>query len=130
MNTEFTFLGLKIEKIAIIYGLFLILWGVFVSIFSNSNSLTSFIPSIFGIIVISFTSLSKIFHGKRKLFIHLVVLTGVLILLGGLDFFRSLNHPFENYWADLSKLMLLLSGSFFTYINIKSFIFIRKNRTN
>ena len=40
----------------------------------------------------------------------------------------QLVSPFENVWADSSKLMLLITGLIFTYLNVKSFIFVRKNR--
>jgi hypothetical protein len=72
--------------------------------------------------------LTILFPERKKLFMHIIVLIGLIIFLGGLDFLRSLSNPFENIWADSSKLMLLITGLIFTYINVKSFIFIRKNR--
>jgi hypothetical protein len=127
-NKEFIFLGINIEKISIIYGAFLILWGVSVSFLSGSESVTSFIPSFFGIPILIFAVLTILFPERKKLFMHIIVLIGLIIFLGGLDFLRSLSNPFENIWADSSKLMLLITGLIFTYINVKSFIFIRKNR--
>ena len=127
-NKEFIFLGINIEKISIIYGAFLILWGVSVSFLSESESVTSFIPSFFGIPILIFAVLTILFPERKKLFMHIIVLIGLIIFLGGLDFLRSLSNPFENIWADSSKLMLLVTGLIFTYINVKSFIFIRKNR--
>tara|TARA_B100000676_G_scaffold90658_1_gene90380 strand:- start:459 stop:647 length:189 start_codon:yes stop_codon:yes gene_type:complete len=60
---------------------------------------------------------------------HIVVLLGLLIALGGLDIFRSLisGSFFNMFWADLSKLMMLFSGFFFTFLCIQSFRFARKN---
>ena len=127
-NKEFIFLGINIEKISIIYGAFLILWGVSVSFLSGSESVTSFIPSFFGIPILIFAVMTILFPERKKLFMHIIVLIGLIIFLGGLDFLRSLSNPFENIWADSSKLMLLVTGLIFTYINVKSFIFIRKNR--
>ena len=68
------------------------------------------------------------FPNRKKIFMHLVVLVGILILLGGLDFLRGFinNNLFENFWADLSKLMMLLSGGYFIYLCVLSFIFARK----
>ena len=54
----------------------------------------------------------------------IVVTLGLIIFLGGLDFFRNIANPFENLWADASKLMMLITGSLFTYLCIQSFIFI------
>ena len=125
---HFQFLGLTVEKISIFYGIFLIIFGIFISLVSNSNSLTSYIPTFFGIPIFAFGYLSMRYPEKKKLFMHIIVLIGLIIFLGGLDFLRSYPNFFENLWADLSKLSLLISGLIFTYINIQSFIFIRKNK--
>ena len=127
-KNEYTFAGLTMEKISLIYGLFLILWGAGVSYFSASNSITSYIPSMFGLPILLFAILTLLFPNKKKLLMHIVVTFGLIIFLGGLDFFRSLGNPFENFWADSSKLMMLITGFIFTLICIKSFIFARKNK--
>ncbi len=54
-NIEFKVLGLKIENLSITYGLFLIFWGIFVSFLSNSQSFTSYIPSILGLPILIFS---------------------------------------------------------------------------
>ena len=127
-KNEYTFAGLTMEKISLIYGLFLILWGAGVSYFSASNSITSYIPSMFGLPILLFSILTLLFPNKKKLLMHIVVTFGLIIFLGGLDFFRSLGNPFENFWADSSKLMMLITGFIFTLLCIKSFIFARKNK--
>jgi hypothetical protein len=43
-----------------------------------------------------------------------------------LDVIRSYPGIFSNFWADLSKLMLAVTGFIYTYLNIKSFIYARK----
>ncbi len=125
---QFQFMGLSVEKISIFYGIFLIIFGIFISLLSNSNSLTSYIPTFFGIPIFALGYLSTRYPEKKKLFMHIIVLIGFIIFLGGLDFFRGYPNFFENFWADISKLSLLISGLIFTYINIQSFIFIRKNK--
>jgi len=124
---QFQFMGYTVEKISTFYGIFLILLGIFISLISNSNSLTSYIPTFFGIPIFAFGYLSMRYPEKKKLFMHIIVLIGLIIFLGGLDFFRGYPNFFENFWAGISKLSLLISGLIFTYINIQSFIFIRKN---
>lgn len=47
-SKEFEVFGLKIENLSVYYGLFLILWGIVISLISGSNSFTSYIPSILG----------------------------------------------------------------------------------
>lgn len=125
---EFTFLGKSMENVSIIYGIFLIIWGVGVSFISGSNSLTSYIPSMFGLPILFFAFLAIKFPNRKKLFMHIVVIFGLIIALGGADVFRSLANPFANFWADLSKIMLLATGVLFTYLCVKSFIFARKNK--
>ena len=128
MNEEIKWCGLKVEKLSVYYGVFLISWGFVISFISGSDSFTSYIPSVLGLIVFLFSVLAIKIPNQKKLFMHLVVLFGVVIFLGGLDVLRSLDNLFDNYWADLSKLMLLVTGFCFTVINVKSFIFIRKNK--
>ena len=127
---EFTFLGKSMENVSIIYGIFLIIWGFAISFLSESNSLTSFIPSIFGLPVLLFSILSIKFPNKKKLFMHIVVTFGLIIFIGGLDFSRGLikGTLFDNIWADTSKLMMLITGLIFTFLCVRSFIFARKNR--
>ena len=129
-NTEFKVVGLTMEKLSIYYGLFLILWGVIVSFISGSGSFTSYIPSILGAPILIFSYLSIKFISKKKMFMHIVVLFGLIIFLGGIDFVRSLisGNAFENVYADLSKIMMLVTGLFFTYQCIRSFIHARKMR--
>ena len=129
-NSEFKVAGLTMEKLSIYYGIFLILWGVIVSFISGSDSMTSYIPSILGMPILIFSYLSIKFVSKKKMFMHIVVLFGLIIFLGGLDFIRSLvtGNAFGNFYADLSKIMMLITGLFFTYQCIRSFIHARKMR--
>ena len=127
---EFKVFNLNIETFSVFYGSFLIFWGLVVSFVSGSNSLTSFIPSFIGLPILIFSNLSIKFSSKKKLFMHIVVLFGLIAFLGGLDFLRSLisGSAFENLWADVSKIILLITGAFFTYQCVRSFIFARKNK--
>ena len=129
-DLEFRVVGMTMEKLSIYYGIFLILWGVIISLISGSGSMTSYIPSILGMPILIFSYLSIKFVSKKKLFMHIVVLLGLIIFLGGLDFIRSLvsGNAFGNFWADLSKVMMLITGLFFTYQCIRSFIHARKMR--
>ena len=129
-NNEFKVAGLIIEKLSIYYGLFLILWGVVISFISNSESFTSYIPSILGVPILIFSYLSIKFISKKKIFMHIVVLFGLIIAFGGLDFIRSLvsGNAFDNIYADLSKVMMLITGLFFTFQCVRSFIHARKMR--
>ena len=127
-QTEFTVLGKNIEHLSIYYGFFLFLWGVVISLLSGSTSFTSYIPSYIGSVVILFSYLSIKFSNKKKIFMHIVALTGVLIVLGGLDVIRTAINGklFDNYWADVSKIMMLITGVLFIYFCFMSFRHSRK----
>ncbi|MDB9799633.1 hypothetical protein OAB48_01215 [Pelagibacteraceae bacterium] len=130
INKEFLVLGNSMEKISVYYGLFLITWGVVISFISGSNSFTSFIPSFFGLPILIFAILTIKFQEKKKLYMHIVVSFGLLVFIGGLDVLRGVlkDNIFNNFYADLSKTMMLLTGLIFTYLCVKSFIFARKNK--
>ena len=122
--------GNTMEKISMIYGIFLIIWGIGVTILSDSQSITSLIPAIFGLPIIISSFFAKKFPNKKKLLMHIVVLIGLIIFLGGLDLIRGLiqGSIFTNIWANSSKFMMMISGLVFTVLCIKSFIFNRKNK--
>ena len=129
-SNNFLIFGISIEKFSVYYGLFLILWGIAISFVSGSGSFTSYIPSFLGLPILIFSILSIKFEQKKKMFMHIVVVFGLIILLGGLDFVRTLinGNAFQNMWADISKLMMLVTGIFFTYQCIKSFIHTRRSK--
>ena len=126
----FKIFGMTIEFFSFLYGLFLILWGIIISYISLSNSFTSYIPSILGIPILVFSLLSIKFIKQKKMLMHIVVFFGFIILLGGFDFFRSIinGNLFNNLWGDTSKLMMFLTGLFYVYQCVRSFIHARKMR--
>ena len=125
---EFKVFNLEMERISVFYGLFLVAWGVIISFLSKSDSMTSYIPSFLGFPILLFGYLTLKFPEKKKIFMHIVVLLGIIIFFGGLDIIRNLSTLFDSFWADLSTLMLLITGFIFSYWNVKSFTFVRKNR--
>ena len=130
INKEFKVLNITIEKLSLYYGFFLIAWGIIVSFISESSSATSYIPSFLGLPLVIFSYLAIKFSSKKKLFMHIVVIFGLIIFIGGLEFVRTLikGYAFENLWADISKIMMLLTGLYFLIQCIRSFVFARKNR--
>ena len=128
-KSEFRVFNKSIEIVSVGYGIFLIIWGITVSFLSQSTSFTSFIPSIFGFLLMLFAILAIRVPTKKMLFMHIVVVIGVLIWLGGFDFFRSLvigSDPFTNIWAGSSKLMMFVTATIFIFMCIKSFRFARR----
>ena len=129
MNDSFKFLGLTVPRLSEIFGLFLVLWGVLVSLATGSDSLTSWIPSVIGVPILAMGLLARFQLDRAKVWMHIGALFGLIAFLGGVDFFRSWfssGQPFEPLAAGISKLMLFLTGGSFTAIGIQSFIWARK----
>ena len=125
---EFKAFGKSMEYLSIYYGIFLIFWGLIISFISNSSSMTSYIPTFVGVLITIFSSLSLFFPNKKKIYMHIVVLFGLITAIGGLDFLRGLlnGSAFTNFWADLTKIIMLITGSYFVFLCVKSFRFARK----
>ena len=131
LDSEFTFFGQKVEKITLAIGLAMTIWGCFVTMISESQSLTSLIPSALGLPMLIVGYLAIKYENRKSFFMHLAVVLGLIMFIGGLDIMRTLlgnDTVFKNFWADLSKLFLLVFGGFHTYLCIKSFRHIRKIR--
>ena len=122
---EFRVFSVSIEFLTTIYGAFLVIWGFSISLISDSSSITSFIPAFIGIPLILIGIISKIKPSLRKALMHIAVLIGVIAFLGGLDFFRGM---LANYYAGMSKLMLMVTGFLYVYICVKSFLFVRRQK--
>ena len=125
-NTQdFRVFSLSIEFLTTLYGLFMVIWGISISLISGSSSITSMIPAFIGgpLAFIGFISMIK--PTFRKALMHIAVVIGIIAFLGGLDFFRGM---FTNYYAGLSKLMLLVTGFVYVYFCVKSFIFVRRQK--
>ena len=132
-DSEFTFLGQSAEKITAVIGIILLVWGIFVSSVSESQSFTSYIPSLLGLPLFLCGLLAILFENKRSLFMHIAVIFGLVTFLGGADIFRSITSDTfltKSFWADLSKLLLLICGGFHTYICVQSFRHVRMHRKN
>ena len=130
LEKEFKVFNLKIEKLSLLYGIFLIIWGIIISFISGSDSVTSYIPSFLGLPIFVFSYMAIRFNTKKKIFMHLVVIFGVIIFLGGIDLLRGFvnGSAFNNLWADTSKLMMLLTGFYFSYQCIRSLFLLEETK--
>ena len=125
-NTQdFRVFSLSIEFLTTLYGLFMVLWGISISLISGSSSITSMIPGFIGVPLAFIGFISMIKPTFKKALMHIAVVIGLFAFLGGLDFFRGM---FTNYYAGLSKLMLLITGFVYVYFCIQSFIFVRRQK--
>ena len=125
-NTQdFRVFSLSIEFLTTLYGLFMVIWGISISLISGSSSVTSMIPAFIGVPLAFIGFISMIKPTFRKALMHIAVVIGIIAFLGGLDFFRGM---FTNYYAGLSKLMLLITGFVYVYFCVQSFIFVRRQK--
>ena len=122
---DFRVFSLSIEFITTLYGLFMVIWGISISLISGSSSITSMIPAFIGVPLAFIGFISMIRPTYRKALMHIAVVIGIIAFLGGLDFFRGM---FNNYYAGLSKLMLLITGFVYVYFCVQSFIFVRRQK--
>ena len=126
---EYTVFGKNMETISLKYGIFLFLWGLIVTFISGSNSITSLIPSFLGILLFVFSYLAIKLRDKKKLFMHIVVALGFLIFLGGFRVISNIDNLFtDKLWADISQIMMVITGGVFSFHCIQSFIFVRRNK--
>ena len=125
-NTQdFRVFSLSIEFLTTLYGVFMVIWGISISLISGSSSITSMIPAFIGVPLAFIGFISMIKPTFRKALMHIAVVIGIIAFLGGLDFFRGM---FNNYYAGLSKLMLLITGFVYVYFCVQSFIFVRRQK--
>ena len=115
-----------VANVTIGYGAFLIAWGIAVSVLSESNSITSFFQSMLGapLLVSGVMTLRK--PEKKKEWMHIAATLGLLCALGGTRFFMVMGDGLD--YASGSTLMLLLTGSAYTTVCVRSFIAARKAR--
>ena len=107
------------------YGAMLVLWGIAVSILSESDSITSYFPSMLGAPILLSGVLATRNPEMRKLWMHVAVTFGLLCALGGTRFFMVMSDGLD--YASSSMLMLLVTGSAYTFLCVRSFIEARKS---
>ena len=125
MSEEFSVAGQSMPRITIGLGTFFIVWGVIISVVSKSNSITSFFPSLLGIPLLVSGVMAQKAPEKRKLWMHIAVTFGLLSAIGGTRFFMVMGDGIT--YASGSMLMLLVTGSVYTFLCVKSFRFARLN---
>jgi hypothetical protein len=115
-----------IRNVTLGYGVFLVAWGIVISIVSESESITSYFPSVLGVplAVSGFMVMRK--PEDRKLWMHIAASFGLLCALGGTRFFMVMSDGIT--YASGSQLMLLITGTAYTVLCFRSFIAAREAR--
>tara|TARA_B100001564_G_scaffold78342_1_gene62757 strand:- start:19265 stop:19651 length:387 start_codon:yes stop_codon:yes gene_type:complete len=125
MDEGFTVAGQSMPRITIGFGAFLIAWGVIISVVSKSDSITSFFPSLLGLPILVSGIMAQKVPEKRKRWMHIAVVFGLLCAIGGTRFFMVMSDGLT--YASGSMLMLLVTGSVYTFFCVQSFRFARIN---
>ena len=68
---EFKVFGQSMERVTIIFGIILITWAILVSLISQSGSITSMIPALFGLPIALLGFMSGQRPEKQKVFMHI-----------------------------------------------------------
>lgn len=131
-ENEFEVFGLNSARVSVIYGVILVVFAVLISLISGSDSLTSYIPAMFGLPILILGLIAVWAPSKQKLVMHINVVIGLLIFLAGLSVIPGLVSGVNlstSLWANVSKLFMSLTGALYLTICVKSFIFIRRKRS-
>ena len=127
MADEYKPMGISMSNLTIGYGGLLIAWGIAASLLSGSNSVDLFIPSMMGVPLLISGLMTNFQPHKKKLWMHIAVTFGLICALGGIRFFMVISDGID--YVSGSRLMLLVTGSIYTYLCVQSFIHARKNAT-
>ena len=127
-NESYTVAGRSMPEISIFVGLIFIIWGIAAYIISDMASLTAMIPGFLGGPIFILGLLSNMMPEKRKTFMHISAMFGVICALGGLRLFQVMMDDESTQLLIASHVILLILGSTYTYFCIQSFRWTRKQR--
>ena len=110
----YTVAGRNLPEISIAVGLIFALWGIGAYVISDMASITAMIPMFIGGPIGLLGLISLQIPDKRKVFMHISAMFGVICTLGGL--------------LIGSHAILLVLGGVYTYFCVQSFRWARKQR--
>ena len=124
MADEYQPLGLTMANLTIGYGAMLIIWGIAVSLLAESDSFTSYIPSIFGVGIL-IPGIMTNARPEQKIVDAHSCCCRTCLCLGGTRVFMVIGDGLD--YASASMLMLFVTGSIYTYLCVQSFRHARKS---
>ncbi|MCH2638021.1 MAG: hypothetical protein MKZ56_06645 [Candidatus Thalassarchaeum sp.] len=124
----YTVAGRNMPDISIAVGLIFTIWGIGAYIISDMASITAMIPMFVGGPIFTMGLLSKARPDKRKTFMHISAMFGLLCALGGLRLPMILMADDSSNLLIGSHAILLILGGLYTYFCVQSFIWARKQR--
>ena len=125
---SFTVAGRNMPEISIAVGLIFSFWGIGAYVISDMASITAMIPMFIGGPIGLMGVLSTSMPDKRKTFMHISAMFGLLSALGGLRLPMVLMDEESSNLLIASHAILLVLGGLYTYFCVQSFIWARKQR--
>ncbi|MEC8927240.1 MAG: hypothetical protein VYB17_03175, partial [Candidatus Thermoplasmatota archaeon] len=119
---SYRFLGRNMPEISIAVGNIFAIWGLAAYIISDMASWTALIPMFIGGPIATMGILAKAMPDKRKTFMHISAMFGLLCALGGLRLPMILMADDSTDLLIASHAILLVLGSLYTYLCVQSFI--------
>lgn len=124
---SYKFLGMEMPLMSILVGGVLSAWGVAAYVISDMASPTAMIPTFMGTPIAVFGAAAAQIPSRRKLFMHIAVVFGLLCALGGLRLPMVLMDGDSSSILIISHVLLLVLGGVYTYGCVQSFRWAREN---
>ena len=124
----YTVAGRNMPEISIAVGNIFAIWGIAAYIISDMASWTALIPMLIGGPIATMGLLAKVMPDKRKTFMHVSAMFGLLCALGGLRLPMLFMDEESSNLLIASHAILLVLGGLYTYLCVQSFIWTRKQR--
>ena len=124
----YTVAGRNMPEISMAVGLIFAAWGIGAYVISDMASITAMIPMFFGGPIGLLGLMSSKMPDKRKMFMHISAMFGLICALGGLRLFQILMDGDGSNLLIGSHAILLVLGSVYTYFCVQSFRWARKQR--
>ena len=119
MEDTFSVLGWTVPKIGSLFGALLLFIGIISYIIQTANprSITALIPAFMGVPMLALGILAIQNADNRHHYMHASMVFALVMILGGARVFFSDMSTL----AATSHLLLIVTGSSFTFVGIKSF---------
>ena len=115
-------------EISIAVGLMFTAWGIGAYVISDMASVTAMIPMFVGGPIGLLGLMSNRMPDKRKMFMHISAMFGLICALGGLRLFQILMDGEGSNLLIGSHAIVLVLGVIYTYFCVQSFRWARKKR--
>ena len=127
-DESYTVAGRNMPEISMVVGLVFIIWGIAAYVISDLASWTAMIPGIMAAPIFVMGLLSTMKPEKRKTFMHISAMFGVICALSGLRLFQVMMDEDRTNLLIASHVLLLVLGGLYTYFCVQSFRWARKQR--